>query len=356
MADNKSASTSNLTYTHTSLVTSKPPLAASAVGNSQLSPRLQSKLLGRDGESSALPPLKRGRGHTISVMSPAHRNKHFHKLDLESVKRSMGRNSREPVRYGSNPSAVFLSLFHSPQFGGTNEKPILVSNEQGKRAISNLDWIPPYETHKVGVLYVGPGQGNSEQEILRNQYGSIRYMDFLQRLGTLIKLTDADPLNVFLGGLETNGSDGKYTYSWQDEVMQVIFHVATMMPTLESDPNCNNKKKNIGNDYVTIVYNESGVDYNIRTVKVRLCPVDYNIRTVKVRLCPVDYNIRTVKVRLAGCPCFVTDKIDHNSKSVWIHQNPFSYLEHIKNLPTKLQLSSCLGSEDKVKRSLCEWT
>ncbi|KAI5700688.1 hypothetical protein M8J75_002012 [Diaphorina citri] len=287
MADNKSASTSNLTYTHTSLVTSKPPLAASAVGNSQLSPRLQSKLLGRDGESSALPPLKRGRGHTISVMSPAHRNKHFHKLDLESVKRSMGRNSREPVRYGSNPSAVFLSLFHSPQFGGTNEKPILVSNEQGKRAISNLDWIPPYETHKVGVLYVGPGQGNSEQEILRNQYGSIRYMDFLQRLGTLIKLTDADPLNVFLGGLETNGSDGKYTYSWQDEV---IFHVATMMPTLESDPNCNNKKKNIGNDYVTIVYNESGVDYNIRTVKGQ-----FNYACVVVE--PLEHGISQITVK-----------------------------------------------------------
>uniref|UniRef100_A0A8D8YNL1 Tuberin n=5 Tax=Cacopsylla melanoneura TaxID=428564 RepID=A0A8D8YNL1_9HEMI len=286
----KSASTSNLTYTHTSLVTSKPPISASG-GGSQLSPRLQSKLLTRDGESS-LPPLKRDRGHTISVMSPAHRGKHFQRLDLESVKRSIGNrsSSREPVRYGSNPSSVFLSLFHSPQFGGTNEKPILVATEQGKRAISNLDWIPPYETHKVGVLYVGPGQANSELDILRNQYGSIRYMEFLQRLGTLIKLTDADPLNVFLGGLETNGSDGKNTYSWQDEVMQVIFHVATMMPTLESDPNCNNKKKNIGNDYVTIVYNESGVDYNIRTVKgqfIYACvvvePLEHGISQITVK-------------------------------------------------------------------------
>lgn len=40
------------------------------------------------------------------------------------------------------------------------------------------------------------------------------------------------------------------------------------MPTTESDAKCNNKKKNIGNDFVTIVYNESGQEYDIQTVKV----------------------------------------------------------------------------------------
>lgn len=40
------------------------------------------------------------------------------------------------------------------------------------------------------------------------------------------------------------------------------------MPTTESDTKCNNKKKNIGNDFVTIVYNESGQEYDIQTVKV----------------------------------------------------------------------------------------
>lgn len=49
---------------------------------------------------------------------------------------------------------------------------------------------------------------------------------------------------------------------------QVVFHVATMMPTKESDPNCNSKKRHIGNNYVTIVYNESGQPYSINTIKV----------------------------------------------------------------------------------------
>ena len=53
-------------------------------------------------------------------------------------------------------------------------------------------------------------------------------------------------------------------------VLAVIFHVATLMPNKESDPNCNAKKLHIGNDYVTIVYNESGADYKIGTIKVRM--------------------------------------------------------------------------------------
>jgi len=48
----------------------------------------------------------------------------------------------------------------------------------------------------------------------------------------------------------------------------VIYHIATLMPNKESDPNCNAKKLHIGNDYVTVVYNESGEDYKIGTMKV----------------------------------------------------------------------------------------
>jgi len=49
----------------------------------------------------------------------------------------------------------------------------------------------------------------------------------------------------------------------------VTFHVATLMPTnLQDDPNCNEKKKHIGNDFVKIIYNESGEEYNLTTISV----------------------------------------------------------------------------------------
>ena len=48
----------------------------------------------------------------------------------------------------------------------------------------------------------------------------------------------------------------------------VIFHVATLMPTRESDPGCNSKKMHIGNDFVTIVYNDSQQTVKFGTIKV----------------------------------------------------------------------------------------
>ena len=37
-----------------------------------------------------------------------------------------------------------------------------------------------HETHKIGVVYIGPGQASDEAAILLNEFGSLRYMTFLQ--------------------------------------------------------------------------------------------------------------------------------------------------------------------------------
>jgi hypothetical protein len=39
-----------------------------------------------------------------------------------------------------------------------------------------------------------------------------------------------------------------------------------MMPTRDDDPQCINKKKHIGNDYVRIVWNDSGIPYKFDTL------------------------------------------------------------------------------------------
>lgn len=52
-------------------------------------------------------------------------------------------------------------------------------------------------------------------------------------------------------------------------VFLVIFHVATLMPVKDSDPGCNSKKMHIGNDFVTIVYNDSEENVAFGTIKVR---------------------------------------------------------------------------------------
>ncbi|CAG5031361.1 unnamed protein product [Parnassius apollo] len=226
---------------------------------------------GAELEREELPPLSRSkRSNTISVMSPTRRHREA------NCQRSSGG--------GMAPSFMFLQLYHnmstypiSPPVPGEaptmlnplTERPLKVTGVQHERTIKNLDLVPPLETYKIGVLYVGPGQQDNEVAILKNEYGSVRYSEFLRQLGTLVPLDGGDEPNLFLN-LEKGGKDGQYTYVWNDDIMQVQFHVATAMPSSPKDPSCNEKRKYIGNDYVSIVYNDSGADFNIHTIKGQL--------------------------------------------------------------------------------------
>lgn len=138
-------------------------------------------------------------------------------------------------------------------------------------------------------MYVGRGQAHSEIDILSNCYGSSRYMEFIQNLGCLVALKNAKELNLFID-LETDGRVGNFTYVWQDDIIQVMFHVATLMPNNERDPNRTEKKKHIGNDFVTIVYNESGEEYNLNTIKGQ-----FNYACVVVE--PLELNSNRIFVR-----------------------------------------------------------
>ncbi|XP_017881114.1 tuberin isoform X2 [Ceratina calcarata] len=259
---------------------SKPP-----IGRNHLADKKDEK-----PDPSMLPPLPlhfRDRGHTISVMSPVKKSR----AEWDNIRRGNSPRIKETSKTGVNPSFVFLQLYHTAHFGSPSEKPLLVPQTTAvQRAVTNLDRIQPYETHKIGVLYVGPGQASNETEILANQHGSLRYTEFLQRLGTLVLLKDVDE-SVFLGGLDRNGENGNFAYIWQDDVTQVAFHVATLMPTKPSDPKCTSKKQHIGNNYVTVVYNESGEPYNIQTVKgqfnyacVVIQPLDHGTNQVTVQV------------------------------------------------------------------------
>ncbi|RIB15845.1 hypothetical protein C2G38_1971167 [Gigaspora rosea] len=164
-----------------------------------------------------------------------------------------------------DPSFLFLQFSPYPDLI-SKEGPIpLPEDDSTTRALSMLDLTPVVDFYKIGVLYVGKDQTN-ETEILSNIHGSQDYINFLNNLGTLIRLKNCK--HVYTGGLDTDyDSDGKYAYYWEDDITQVIFHCATLMPTdLERDPQCSLKKRHIGNDYVTIVYNDSGLEYAFDTL------------------------------------------------------------------------------------------
>ena len=77
-------------------------------------------------------------------------------------------------------SFVFLQLYYHSFMATDDSRPILLpsNQEEIRRSIMLLDFIKPLDTHKIGVLYVRQKQ-TTEQEILSNFFGSLRYAEFL---------------------------------------------------------------------------------------------------------------------------------------------------------------------------------
>jgi len=180
------------------------------------------------------------------------------------------------------PSFVYLQL-HS--LAGGNKKGeadsvyLLPDDDATTRGLSVLDRTPVVDLHKIGIVYVGRGQFD-EQSILSNQSGSYHYQVFLQNIGKLVKLSNLQ--GEYTGGLDTRrGVDGEFAVMSEDEITKIVFHVATLMPTVEHDPKCMAKKRHIGNDYILIVYNESGKEYEFRTI-----PGQFNF--INIIITPVD--------------------------------------------------------------------
>lgn len=150
-----------------------------------------------------------------------------------------------------------------PRFTGSPQNRIRVDTKDITSFIRSFDRMPVLDTHKIGVMYVAPGQSD-ETAILSNRHGSPAYTRFLEGLGRLIDLRGQK--DVYEGGLNAQ-EDGNHTYAWWDDIGQVVFHIATMMPTTAEDPNCINKKRHLGNDHVQIVWNDSGSSYKFDTLK-----------------------------------------------------------------------------------------
>ncbi|XP_061536613.1 tuberin isoform X1 [Phycodurus eques] len=293
----------------------------------------------------------RPRGHTISVSAPSSRRER--RTERDSYHSRPGPSNADKIS-GLSPSFVFLQLYHSPFFGNEANKPLLLPKTQViDRAVKVLDQMPPYDTHKIGVIFVGASQVNNEVAILSNEYGSNRYAAFLTGLGKLIHLKDCDPDQIFLGGLDQYGDDGEFTYCWHDDIMQTIFHIATLMPNRESDKGCCNKKRHIGNDFVMVVYNDSGEEYKLGTIKGQ-----FNF--VEVIIKPLDYECNLVSLQcrkdLEGLVDTTVAKIVSDSnlsllvRQMALHANMASLVHQYRANPSDAYASKWLARLRHIKR------
>lgn len=106
-------------------------------------------------------------------------------------------------------------------------------------------------TYKVGILYANPG-GLSEDELYSAKGGSPVYDEFLAFIGEKIALQGWDK---FRGGLDvTSNTTGTHSVYTTLGPLEIMFHVCTLLPWVENDQQKLERKRHLGNDFVTVVF------------------------------------------------------------------------------------------------------
>ncbi|XP_021917093.1 ral GTPase-activating protein subunit alpha-1 isoform X3 [Zootermopsis nevadensis] len=145
---------------------------------------------------------------------------------------------------------------------------LLSKNEKLLRELRNLDTQRCRETHKIAVVYVAEGQ-EDKNSILSNTCGSQAYEEFIAGLAWEVEL---ESHTGFLGGLQRNKSTGETAPYYATSFLEVIFHVATRMPS-SSQESLLQKTRHLGNDEVHIVWSEHSRDYRRGIIPTEFCDV-----------------------------------------------------------------------------------
>ncbi|XP_036405692.1 signal-induced proliferation-associated 1-like protein 1 isoform X2 [Megalops cyprinoides] len=108
---------------------------------------------------------------------------------------------------------------------------------------------------KVGVMYCQTGQ-SSEEEMYNNEAAGPALEEFLQLLGERVRLKGFTKYRAQLDTkTDSTGTHSLYT-TYKD--YEIMFHVSTMLPYTPNNKQQLLRKRHIGNDIVTIVFQEPG--------------------------------------------------------------------------------------------------
>uniref|UniRef100_A0A8C5MF94 Signal induced proliferation associated 1 like 2 n=1 Tax=Leptobrachium leishanense TaxID=445787 RepID=A0A8C5MF94_9ANUR len=109
--------------------------------------------------------------------------------------------------------------------------------------------------HKIGILYCKTAQG-TEEEMYNNEMAGPAFEEFLDLLGQRVRLKGFTKYRAQLDNkTDSTGTHSLYT-TYKD--YELMFHVSTMLPYMPSNRQQLLRKRHIGNDIVTIVFQEPG--------------------------------------------------------------------------------------------------
>jgi signal-induced proliferation-associated 1 like protein 1 len=132
---------------------------------------------------------------------------------------------------------------------------LAMNTPQCETQLLKLDEQGLTNNYKIGVLYCRAGQ-STEEEMYNNEEAGPAFTEFLDTIGKKVRLKGFEN---YKAGLD-NKTDSTGTHSvyatYQD--CEIMFHVSTMLPFTPNNRQQLLRKRHIGNDIVTIVFQEPG--------------------------------------------------------------------------------------------------
>jgi len=116
---------------------------------------------------------------------------------------------------------------------------------------------------KFGVVLRLDGQ-NKEEELFSNEKNTPRFEEFLNFLGDRITLKGHEG---FTGGLDVkSNSTGIHSVFTKIFGLDIMFHISTFLPHSTHDSQQVEVKRHIGNDIITIIFNDSSKPFSPQTI------------------------------------------------------------------------------------------
>ncbi|KAF3427485.1 hypothetical protein E2986_04341 [Frieseomelitta varia] len=172
-----------------------------------------------------------------------------------------------------------------------------------EEAVTRLDEQGLSNKYKVGVLYCRSGQ-RTEEEMYNNQHAGPALLEFLDSIGQRIRLRGFEG---YKAGLDTRtDSTGTHAVTAVYRGAEVTFHVSTMLPFTPNNRQQLLRKRHIGNDIVTIVFQEPGaLPFSPRRIRSQFQHVFIVVRAVDPCSDNTQYKVavsRSKEVSIFGPP------------------------------------------------------
>nr|CAH7753264.1 unnamed protein product [Callosobruchus chinensis] len=157
---------------------------------------------------------------------------------------------------GPSPNPAKMAKLLNEQLNVDNFSPVL--HPKASQLIANYDEHVLVSYFKFGVLHQRFGQ-TDEEELFCNNVTTPAFDEFLNLLGRRIQLKDH---KGYRGGLDIqNGHTGDTAVYEVFKEREIMFHVSTLLPYTENDPQQLQRKRHIGNDIVAVVFQEENTPF-----------------------------------------------------------------------------------------------